>query len=187
MKAGTGKEATARRRARFVDAVIANGGNATQAAIAAGYSEKTARQQAARLLSDVSISAAIAQRSRALTEQFELSAERTLREMARLAYFDIRSLFNADGTLKAIHELDEDTAAAIASVEVDEILVKGVVVGHTKKVRIWDKNSALDKAMRCLGLYERDNRQLADPIRELIEKITTGGSRFKVAGTARAK
>lgn len=39
----------------FVTEYIKNGGNATQAAIAAGYSEKTAYSQGSRLLKDVEI------------------------------------------------------------------------------------------------------------------------------------
>jgi hypothetical protein len=40
-----------------------------------------------------------------------------------------------------------------------ETEVDGVVVRRTIKVRFWDKVAALDKAMRLLGLYERDNTQ----------------------------
>jgi hypothetical protein len=81
-----------------------------------------------------------------------LSAERTLREIARVAYADPRRLFRADGTLVPIVELDEDAAGMIAAIEVDED-------GRTTKVRMWDKNQALEKALKYLGLYERDNAQ----------------------------
>lgn len=43
----------------FVEAYLANGFNATQAAITAGYSKKTARSQGARLLTNVDIQAAV--------------------------------------------------------------------------------------------------------------------------------
>lgn len=45
---------TVKQRA-FADYYIENGGNATQAAISAGYSEKTARSQGQRLLTNVDI------------------------------------------------------------------------------------------------------------------------------------
>jgi hypothetical protein len=34
----------------------------------------------------------------------------------------------------------------------------------TKKIKLWDKNAALDKAARHLGLYPRDNAQLMRPV-----------------------
>ena len=51
----------------------------------------------------------------------EITADRVLKEIARPAFLDIRKAFNADGSLKPIHDLDDDTAAAIAGLEVSEI------------------------------------------------------------------
>lgn len=69
-----------------------------------------------------------------------------------MAYADPRRLFRADGTLVPIVELDEDAAGMIAAIEVDE-------VGRVTRLRLWDKNAALEKAMRHLGLSERENTQ----------------------------
>jgi hypothetical protein len=49
-------------------------------------------------------------------------------------------------------ELDEHVAGMIAAIEVDE-------ARRTTKVRMWDKNQALEKAFKYLGLYERENTQ----------------------------
>jgi phage terminase small subunit len=73
-------------------------------------------------------------------------------EVARIAYSDPRKFYNADGSLKSILELDDDCAATIAS-------VSGTVVGMTRKLKQWDKNAALEKAMKFHGAYERDNAQ----------------------------
>lgn len=62
----------------FVNAYLSNGFNGTRAAIEAGYSEKTARQQAARLLTYANIAAAVKQ---GLTEHAMPSFE----VLARLA------------------------------------------------------------------------------------------------------
>lgn len=51
-----------------------------------------------------------------------LSTERVLRELARAILADPRKLYDDKGRLKPIHSLDEDTAAAIASLDVDEIV-----------------------------------------------------------------
>jgi len=50
------------RKRKFVDAFMASS-NATQAAIVAGYSTKTAKQQGSRLLTNVDVQQAIAQRA----------------------------------------------------------------------------------------------------------------------------
>ena len=79
----------------------------------------------------------------------------TRREAARISYFDPRRLFHGDGNLKQIAEMDDDTRAGIASFEIDERKVDGVVVGRTTKIKLWDKIRALEMGMRHLGLYER--------------------------------
>lgn len=170
VKAGTSKEAAAARIAKFVEAYIANGENAAAACIAAGYSPKSAAQQASRLLTDANVQRAVADRRGALLRKMELTTERTLLEIARLAYVDPRKFFHPDGRPKEISELDDDTAAALAGMEVvEEWEGTGAdrkVVGVTKKYKLADKNSALEKAMKHLGQYEKDNAQ-RHPLQEL--------------------
>lgn len=158
-KAGGSQQAASARRVAFVEAYIGNGGNATEAAKAAGYSPKTAYSQGGRLLKRVEVAKAIAERRAELAETHGLTTDRILRECARIAFYDPRKLFKDDGSMKAVHELDDDTAAALASVEVEEITAGETTIGLTRKVKSWDKNAAIDKAMKHLGLFEQDNRQ----------------------------
>jgi phage terminase small subunit len=72
-----------------------------------------------------------------------------LQELFRLASFDPRKLFHSDGTVKNIHELDDDTAACIGGVET-QTDTNGTV---TRKVKIWDKNSALEKLGKHFMLF----------------------------------
>lgn len=158
--------------------------NATQAAIRAGYSAKTAEQQGFQLLQKTSVQKAIAEGRRQREERTAVSADRVLLEAARLALFDPRKLFNDDGSPKGIHELDDDTAAAVAGIEVLEQFEgsgkERVFVGYLKKYRIADKNAALEKLFRHHGLYERDNSQKTDPLTSLLHAISSGGgSAFK--------
>ena len=66
--------------------------NATQAAIRAGYSEKTARQQGARLLSNVYIQAAIAQARQEQQQRTQITADSVVKEAALIAFADAREL-----------------------------------------------------------------------------------------------
>ena len=163
--------------------------NATQAAIRAGYAERSAGTEGHRLLKHPEISALIApKREEAIIERAEainrmvLSAERTRLEIARIAYFDPRRLFDKEGRPLALTDLDDDTAAAIAGLEVvEERDNEGNVCGYVKKWKLADKNSALDKAAKIAGMYEKDNDQLRPLIRPLAA-ITTEELRAALRG-----
>lgn len=144
---------------KFVDAYLTNGHNAAQAVITAGYSPKSAAQKGNLLMKVPGVKAMVDARMAELNAITGLDAVRTLREVARICYSDPRQFYNADGTLKAVIDMDDDTRAAIASVEVDETSADEKTVGRTTKIKYWDKNAALEKAMRYLGLFEKDNKQ----------------------------
>ena len=168
VRPGGGKAAAAARRETFINAYMSNGHNATQAAITARYSPKTAHSAGQRLLKHVEVSGRLTERARDVGAAADLEAKQELREAGRLSRSDMRRIFRSDGTLKAPAEWDDDTAAAIASIEVIEQF-EGTgddrkLSGYLKKVRLWDKNSALDKTIRHLGLYEKDNKQRGESL-----------------------
>lgn len=154
VKAGTARQVAKDRRLEFVCAYLSNGHNGTAAAITAGYSAKSAAVTASQLIKDREIQQLIASEAQKAAQKSELTVERAVREVARIAFFDIRKLFDDDGQLKPVSELDDDTAAGIASIEVvEERGRNGEVIGYTKKLKVCDKNSALEKAMKYLGLF----------------------------------
>ena len=167
---GTSKDEVAKRRILFVEAYCANGGNVTRAYKAAGFSAASDHIAAAsghNLLKDPEIKAEIERRRAevvtAAQEKTQLTVEGTLRELARVVHVDPRRFFDAGGRFKQISELDDECAAALASVEVEEIFAgrgeKRELDGYLKKVKFWDKNSAIEKAMKHLGMFEKDNSQ----------------------------
>jgi phage terminase small subunit len=162
-KGGTSKAAAQHRRLLFIEAYISNGGNATQAAVAAGYSARTAGQQGYDLLKRPDVSDAIAHRRAELQAECKLDTETVMRSLTQVLLFDPRNLFHADGTLKAVHELDDDTAMALAGVD------KRIVAGPDGRLTItklkWlDKNTAREQALKVLGLYKpQDTQQASAP------------------------
>ena len=171
------------RRKRFAEAYLTNGSNASQAAMAAGYSEKTAYAAGSRLLKHVEVSTIIQQRRAELAKKYELTTESVIKSLAQAVHFDPRKMFNEDGSIKAITDLDDDTAAALAGFEVMEEKGsgddRGKVVGYTKKVKWLDKNTAREQAMKHLGLYLEDNKQKSplegvsrDTLKLLAEKLS---------------
>jgi phage terminase small subunit len=142
---------------RFVDEYLVDL-NATQAAIRAGYSEKTARAIACENLTKPDIEAAIAEAMEQRERRTQITQDRVLQELARVAFFDIRRLYKPDGGMLAPHELDDDSAAVMSSLEVlEEFEGHGedrVQIGYTKKAKVFDKMSALTLAMRHLGMLK---------------------------------
>jgi phage terminase small subunit len=153
------------KRRLFVEELITNGGNATHAAIAAGYAPHSAGVTGSRLLKDANVREAVREAEERALDSAKLSADRVLQELERAIFADPRKLYDARGRLKPIHLLDDDTASAIASIDVDKpsagTSAKGNAAGATTKVRLHDKLIAIDRAMRYLGLFDRDNHQRA--------------------------
>jgi len=99
---------------RFALEYLLNNGNASKAARIAGYSARTARQQGQHLLTNVAILELVGQH----LAKAELTAERTLEEIRRIAFFDFGALFDDRGHLKNIKTLPPEVRSAIASTEV---------------------------------------------------------------------
>ncbi len=111
-----GKVLTAR-QSRFVELYLKLG-NAREAAQLAGYTPTSARSQAYKLLRLPLVAAAIEAAQAGVRARREVTVERIVAELAKLAFADPRDLFTPDGRLKPIHELDEANAASIAAMEV---------------------------------------------------------------------
>lgn len=131
--------------------------NGTRAAIAAGYSKKTAEAAASRLLRNVKVAEEIGQLTEKRIEGLEVTSERVLRELARLAFLDPRKFFKDDGSLKDVHELDDDTAAALAGMEVDDLFEGSGEdrkrTGYTRKIKFNLKLGALQALGKHLKLF----------------------------------
>jgi phage terminase small subunit len=115
---------------------------------------KSINEEASRLLANPKVASRVGELRAPGMKLACVEIEETLRQLACVLRSDARRLFRPDGSLIPVHELDGSTAAAIASIELDKH-------GRPKKIRLWSKTDAIDKAMRHLGLFERDNREQA--------------------------
>ena len=128
--------------------------NATQAAIRCGYSAKTAKQQGSRLLTNVDIAAAVAERAAKQLESADLSATRVLEEIRRLALSDVRQLFDESGNLRPLHTLTVEQAACIAGLEV---VIKNAKAGDgitdtVLKLKFIDRGRYVELAAKHQGM-----------------------------------
>jgi phage terminase small subunit len=159
--------------------------NATRAAKAAGYSEETAYSIGWENLRKPEIQSRIAELRAGDAAKLNLTRERILQEYSKLAFFDIRKIHTIDGAIKPVGEFDDDSAAAVAGIEVYEEQLKTdnpeeqIRVGAVKKIKIADKRAALDSICKVLGynaadkheLFGKDGEALQAPI---IQVFTNG-------------
>lgn len=166
-KVGTNNQSAVLKRAMFVEAYLSNDGNATQAALTAGYSRKTAASQGSRLLKDVNVRALIDSRTAEIFDNLKITTERILLERARLAFFDPRKLLDKDGNPIPLHELDDDTAAVICGLDVMQIGGEDAAVAVVKKYKLANKDASLTSLEKQRGMYREDNEQ-SRPVTKVV-------------------
>ena len=176
------------RRARFVTEYGLDC-NATQAAIRAGYSPKTARTTGGRLMQNDAVAAEITAIAREIGGRLEITQERIMAELAKVAFSDIgravtwgpcqKKLYNNDTGqiigesagvgVKPSDEIDADTRHAIAEISEGR---------NGFKIKFHDKLGALVKLGMQLGMFrERKSGDAEDnPLRLLVEAIQREGA-----------
>lgn len=157
-KAGTSKVSAADRKKLFVEAYITNGGNATAAAVTAGFAVRSAHNAGARLVKDSEVSAEIGKRAKEVANKYELTTELAARSIYQELTFDPVKLYDENGQLKDITELDEDTRMALAGVEFEQIGSPDAPI-HVRKVKWAPRHQAREQLMKHLGMFGEDNKQ----------------------------
>lgn len=165
--------------------------NAEQSAKDAGFTASTARKKAYRWvgksrqesyypdLFDLVEHIRTTQIQPKLQQKFNITSDRVLNELARIGFSDIRKFYNDDNSLKAVKDLDDDCAAVVSSIEVDEIWEYDPVeerrkqTGETKKLKMNDKKGSLELLGRHLGLW-KDNANDQPPTAVTLIVQTSG-------------
>ena len=135
---------------RFVEEYLVDL-NATQAAIRAGYSERTAYSQGQRLLKNVEIQKAMSVAMENRSSATEITAEKVLTELARIAFSDHSGIVKYEKGRVVVTEtekLNEDQRRVIS-----ELSQVDTNAGTSIKVKLYDKQKALELLGRHLGLF----------------------------------
>lgn len=122
--------------------------NATQAAIRAGYSAKTASVIGCENLTKPNIAAAIAAGQAKIADKLELTAERVLAELALLGFSNMDDFASVDGKGSPaldLSKLNRSQWAAVNQIKVDD---DGAVT-----LKLYDKRAALVDLGKHLGLF----------------------------------
>jgi phage terminase small subunit len=134
------------KRKRFVDEYCIDF-NGTQAAIRAGYSSKTANEQAARLLAIVSVKKAVEERKSKIAESSKLKASDVIDELRKIAFSDITQVMSFSASkakVKSSRKLSEDARKIVASVSQTQ---SGLTI------KMHDKVKALELLGRYLNIF----------------------------------
>lgn len=160
--------------------------NSTQAAIRAGYSKRTAGSIGFDLLKKPEISTEIRRELELRSIRTEITQDRVLLEIARLAFNDPRKAFDENGALKPIQEWPDEVAAAVSSIKINEITdSEGNHIGETKEIKFWDKGKQIELAGRHLGMWndkltlggDKNNPILTKTLTDSeLERIITGSN-----------
>ncbi|BEH73326.1 terminase small subunit [Edwardsiella tarda] len=116
--------------------------NATQAAIRAGYSEKTARSIGNRLLTNVDMQNRLSELKSARNEQVSIDASYVLRRLTEIDQMDVADILLANGEVKPIHEWPKVWRTTLSGIDVTEMA--GDSAGLLKKIKWPDKVKNLE-------------------------------------------
>ncbi len=125
--------------------------NATQAAIRAGYSPKTAREQASRLLSKANISAAVARAMAERSKRTGITQDRVLDELAKIAFVKMTDVVDADGKIR--EDATAEDRACIESIKY-KCTATDMGTSEEREVKVSPKLRALELLGRHLGMFE---------------------------------
>lgn len=120
--------------------------------------DETASAAGSRMLGNVKVQEYIQEQQREREKRTKVTQDMIVNELAKIAFLDISNLYNENGGLKNIQDIDENTRRAISSLETfEEFEGYGEdreKVGDTKKVKLIDKTKALELLGKHLGMFK---------------------------------
>ena len=121
-------------------------------------SDEVANAASSRLLRNVKIKEYIEQLKEELKAQGKVTQEMIMQELVKIGFSDIRKLYTEHGSLKNIQDIDDNTVAAISSIEsFEEYEGKGKdreYIGDTKKIKMYSKEKALELLGKQIGMFK---------------------------------
>lgn len=134
---------------RFVDEYLIDL-NATQAAIRAGYSAKTADQQGSRMLANVKVKQAVAEKQAQRSKRTGVNQDRVVLELAKVAFAKMTDIVDSNGKIK--EDASPDDLACIESIKYKES--DNEYGGSVEReVKIASKLKALELLGKHLGMW----------------------------------
>ena len=151
----------AQKQQRFVDEYLIDL-NATQAAVRAGYSVKTADVQGSRLLGTVKVQQAVSEAMAERSKRTGINQDRVVMELAKLALVKMTDIVDSQGRIK--NSASEDDLACIESVKYKKS-ESDTGSSVEREVKIASKLKALELLGKHLGMWnDRLDVNITQPI-----------------------
>lgn len=125
--------------------------NATQAAIRAGYSVKTANEQGSQLLAKLSVQEEISREMAERSKRTGVNQDRIVQELARLAFCKITDVADKNGNIN--ENASDDDLACIESIKVKRSKTDNGSLSEEREVKISSKVKALELLGKHLGMW----------------------------------
>jgi len=135
---------------------------------AGAMNSNTVAVEACKLHSDHNITLRIKELQQETWERNKASIDELVNVLSGMVRFDIADLYDENGNLLQIKEMPLIARQMISELTSDEIKMGGQSIGEVKKVKTIAKLDAVEKLMKHLGGYEKDNKQKAI----LVEPVT---------------
>jgi len=140
------------------------------------WKDKTVWENASRLMADDKVLARIKELQANTIKRNEVTLDEVLQEMAEWLKFNVKSIFNEDGSMKPLKDMTDQEASSIASFEVVELFDgsgdKKVQIGYLKKVKLIDKRAVADMFLRKLGAYIDNHKVTIEDMSHLKDLLT---------------
>lgn len=160
----------------FVSAYVANGFNATQAAITAQYAPQRARFTGSHLVTSRNIQAALAAKLRPLLAKQNVDADRVIARLTTLAFGTLREVaeWGPDGvSLKPSDGLTEEQAAVVR--EVADVF--GADGRQGVRIKTHDQLAALGKLAEICHLITQ--HEAPRQVQQVVVNILANGTPIK--------
>lgn len=153
--------------------------------------DETANSASSRMLRNVKVQEYISEKQKEIEKRTEVTQDSVINELAKIAFFNIKNIYNSNGMLKDIKDIDERTISAISSVKVlqkagamkininmegkDEEAPIEHIPEQTIEFKTNDKVKALELLGRHLGMFNDKLKVEADTIikNNPFAKLTT--------------
>lgn len=150
--------------------------------------DETARANSSRLLTNANIQNYVADKQKEIEKRTEITQDMVVQELAAIAFFNIKDIYNKDGSLKSIKDIDDKTAKAISCVKTlqragamkisinpegkDEEVPVEHVAEQTIEYKTNDKKGALELLGKHLGMFNDVNVNMKNAIQvELVDDV----------------
>ncbi len=131
----------------------------------------TVWRNAKELLDNSKVAARIAEIQKNLAEELDISPDRVIHEYARIAFADLRKIFDAGGNILSLDQWPDELAPAIQNIKISRGKDGATII----EVKFWSKIAALESLAKHLGLFEKDNKQRSTSLAEILKEIDNGG------------